>query len=55
LILIPADEKVYSEDEETAVAGVNASVEQIIAYAPEQYQWAYKRFKSLPDKNVYKK
>jgi len=55
LILIPADEKVYSEDEETAVAGVNASVEQIIAYAPEQYQWAYKQFKSLPDKNVYKK
>ncbi|NLW04113.1 MAG: lysophospholipid acyltransferase family protein [Pseudomonadaceae bacterium] len=54
LILIPADEKVYSEDEETAVAGVNASVEQIIAYAPEQYQWAYKRFKNTPGKDVYK-
>ena len=54
LILIPADEQVYSDDEVTAVAGVNASVEQIIAYAPEQYQWAYKRFKNTPGKDVYK-
>ncbi|SFX78436.1 lysophospholipid acyltransferase family protein [Marinospirillum alkaliphilum] len=48
LILIPADERVYSTDEQEATAGVNASVEQIISYAPTQYQWAYKRFKRVP-------
>ena len=54
LVFIPADARVYSACEATAAAGVNASVEQIIAYAPSQYQWAYKRFKSLPDRNVYR-
>lgn len=56
LIFIPADEKVYSADEVTAAAGVNASVEQIISYAPDQYQWAYKRFKNVPDQvDIYKR
>ena len=56
LILIPADERVYDPDEVIAATGVNASVEQIIAYAPDQYQWAYKRFKRVPkgSPNPYK-
>lgn len=49
LVLIPADERVYSADDVEAAAGVNACVEQIITYAPAQYQWAYKRFKRMPD------
>ncbi|SFC42072.1 KDO2-lipid IV(A) lauroyltransferase [Marinospirillum celere] len=49
IIILPADERVYSEDEVTAAEGVNASVEQIIEYAPLQYQWSYKRFKKRPD------
>jgi len=49
IIIIPADERVYSEDDQVAAEGVNASVEQIIAYAPVQYQWSYKRFKQRPD------
>lgn len=56
LIVIPADERVYDPDEVIAATGVNASVEQIIAYAPDQYQWAYKRFKRVPEgsPNPYK-
>lgn len=49
IIILPADEKVYSQDEVIAAEGVNASVEQIIDYAPLQYQWSYKRFKKRPD------
>ena len=49
IIIIPADEKVYSEDDVIAAEGVNASVEQIIERAPLQYQWSYKRFKKRPD------
>ena len=45
LHFIPADERVYAEDEATAARGVNASVEQIIALDPAQYQWEYKRYK----------
>ncbi|WP_245944335.1 lysophospholipid acyltransferase family protein [Marinospirillum perlucidum] len=47
--ILPANDKVYAEDEVTAAEGVNASVEEIIAYAPLQYQWSYKRFRKRPD------
>lgn len=40
-----ADERVYDNDEATAAHGVNASVEQVIALDPAQYQWEYKRYK----------
>ena len=40
-----ADERVYADDDATAAHGVNASVEQIIALDPAQYQWEYKRYK----------
>lgn len=35
--------------------GMNQQIESIIRQAPEQYQWAYKRFKNQPDgNNLYK-
>lgn len=49
LIFEPADARVYDADEQLAAAGVNASVEALIAHAPTQYQWAYKRFRQRPD------
>ncbi|MFK7160746.1 lysophospholipid acyltransferase family protein [Marinospirillum sp. MEB164] len=49
LIFEPADARVYAEDEQVAAAGVNASVEALIAHAPSQYQWAYKRFRQRPE------
>ncbi|MDX1588315.1 MAG: lysophospholipid acyltransferase family protein [Oleiphilaceae bacterium] len=48
LLIRPVDERVYSEDLATSVAGVNASVEQAVRTAPAQYQWEYKRFKRRP-------
>lgn len=46
---IAADPAIYSEDEVEAVTGMNRMVEQLLALAPEQYQWEYKRFKSRPN------
>lgn len=40
-----ADERVYDDNEAIAAHGVNASVEQVIALDPAQYQWEYKRYK----------
>ncbi|OPX55706.1 KDO2-lipid IV(A) lauroyltransferase [Oceanospirillum multiglobuliferum] len=47
--LIPADSFIYSADEREAVSAMNRMVEQLVAIAPEQYQWEYKRFKSRPN------
>lgn len=44
-----ADNDVYSEDMETALAAVNRGVEQCIAIDPAQYLWSYKRFKTRPE------
>ncbi len=45
IIFQPADPLLYSEDLITSVTGLNRTVEQLIALAPAQYQWEYKRFK----------
>ncbi len=47
--VLPAEEALYSEDMDTALAALNRGVESVIALAPEQYLWAYKRFRALPD------
>jgi KDO2-lipid IV(A) lauroyltransferase len=46
--VIPAQESIFSDDLETAVAALNQGVEQCIRHCPEQYQWIYKRFKRRP-------
>ena len=45
LYILPADPAVYDEDLATATAAMNRSMEALVAIAPEQYQWTYKRFK----------
>jgi KDO2-lipid IV(A) lauroyltransferase len=40
---------IYSSDMRTSVSALNASVEQSVREAPEQYQWEYNRFKKTPE------
>lgn len=51
------DEDIYSEDVEVSAASMNRTIEKMVALAPEQYQWTYKRFRRRPngEKNPYKK
>lgn len=46
---IDADEGIYSRDDIEAVTAMNRTVEALVAMAPDQYQWEYKRFKSRPE------
>jgi len=39
---------IFSEDADTSAIAVNQLVESLVALAPEQYQWEYKRFKVRP-------
>lgn len=41
------DGAVYSDDLPTSVAGLNRTIEKCVMRCPEQYQWAYRRFKSI--------
>lgn len=45
---LPAEEALYSEDIDTALAAMNDGVERCLGYCPEQYQWEYKRFRTRP-------
>ena len=56
VVYLDADERIYSDDTQTSVEGLNATVEACVRDAPTQYQWSYKRFKRSPDLglNVYK-
>lgn len=49
LVVLEADEQIYSEDPLTSVTGLNASVAACVRRAPAQYQWEYKRFRRLPE------
>lgn len=56
VVFIEADERIYSDDDIEAVTAMNRTVERLVAMAPEQYQWEYKRFKTRPagEKKLYK-
>lgn len=45
---IPAGEDILSPDLDVALAALNRGVEAVIGLAPEQYLWAYKRFRARP-------
>lgn len=42
------DAAIYAEDMSEALAAMNRAIETLIALAPEQYQWEYKRFRRQP-------
>ena len=49
-------ETIYSDDMAESLAALNKGVEQIVAMAPAQYQWEYKRFKKQPNgEKLYRK
>lgn len=45
MIVLPADNAIYSDDPLVSVRGLNASVEHCVRLAPAQYQWEYNRFR----------
>jgi len=49
LILTEADAGIGAEDTVEAATALNRELEKIILSCPEQYLWAYKRFKLRPD------
>lgn len=49
LHFLPAPTGIASDDMITAVTALNQGVEQCVRIAPEQYQWAYKRFRTRPE------
>ncbi|RMA82138.1 lysophospholipid acyltransferase family protein [Umboniibacter marinipuniceus] len=53
IVLEEADPEIYSEDVHTSVAAMNRSVEKLVSYHPEQYQWEYKRFRKLQDPSIH--
>jgi len=56
MVFQAAEAGLYAADTATSLAALNRGVEQLIALAPAQYQWEYKRFKArLPGRpNPYK-
>ena len=53
---LPVSEGLYSDDQATAVSALNQDVARIVALAPEQYQWEYKRFRGQADgRDIYAK
>jgi len=49
LHFLPADPAIYSDDQQLSLQAMNAGVEAIVALAPQQYQWEYKRFRTQPE------
>jgi len=47
--VVPADEGIYSDDLDTAMAAMNRMIERCIAIDPAQYLWSYRRFKAQPE------
>lgn len=45
---LPAPEGLDAADPATALAALNAGVEQIVRLCPAQYQWSYRRFRRQP-------
>jgi KDO2-lipid IV(A) lauroyltransferase len=46
---LPAPDGIDSDDDGEAATALNLGVERCIAVCPEQYVWAYKRYRSHPD------
>lgn len=49
IVLQSALDDIYSADQQSSLLALNAGVESIVALAPSQYQWTYKRFRIQPD------
>ena len=48
LVYLPVSADIYNEDLEVALKVMNQDIETLIAGRDAQYQWSYKRFRTLP-------
>lgn len=48
IVLQPVSQDLYAADTAVAATALNQAVEQLVALAPAQYQWEYKRFRRGP-------
>ena len=48
LVYLPASADIYNEDLEVALTVMNQDIETLISGRDAQYQWSYKRFRTLP-------
>ena len=46
-------DEVTSTNVDVSLKAMNQAIEQTVRNNPEQYQWAYKRFRRLPGQNIY--
>jgi len=49
LHFMPTEEAINSADQQISLDALNRGVETIVALAPSQYQWEYKRFRARPE------
>lgn len=50
-----ADSRVQHETVQTATQALNDELARVVRRDPAQYQWEYKRFRRVPDQDVYRK
>jgi KDO2-lipid IV(A) lauroyltransferase len=55
IYLQPAPDEIYLQKQEQSVEALNRGMEACIRQSPEQYTWAYKRFKDSIYKQLYKR
>jgi len=48
LVYLPVSADIYNEDLEVALKAMNQDIETLISGRDAQYQWSYKRFRTLP-------
>ena len=48
LVYMPVSANIYNEDIEVALKVMNQDIEKLISGRDAQYQWSYKRFRTLP-------
>ena len=48
LVYLPVSADIYNEDLEVALTVMNQDIETLISGRDAQYQWSYKRFRTLP-------
>lgn len=49
LHFLPVVDAIYSDNQQVSLDALNHEVENIVALAPSQYQWEYKRFRARPE------
>src|SRR5699024_2132948 len=49
----PASQDIYAADEAVALGAMNRTLEELIKRYPDQYHWAYKRFRRINEAKTH--